>query len=269
MALFWILTTIAAAVVAALFFYYMITRGQPVENWLAGYSYAHRGLHGGDVPENSMRAFMLAAEQGYGIELDVHLSADGLPIVIHDDGLERMTGVNKMVRELKAADLTQLSLAGSGEGIPLFLDVLRMVDGRVPLLVEIKNRGRAGELEEKIWELLKNYDGLFAVQSFSPYSLGWFRQHAPGILRGQLSSRFEDMRDSLPAYQVFGLMHLLTNIWARPNFISYEVDALPRRVVSRLRKSGLPVLGWTVRTEEQKNRAAKYCDAVIFENSVS
>ena len=267
MVFFWIGAAIAA-IAAATAFYFFMTRGEPVETWLSNYAFAHRGLHGKEAPENSMRAFALAAEAGYGIELDIHLSRDGIPVVIHDDDLKRMTGMDGAVSDLDARALASLSLAGSDEHIPVFEEVLRMVNGRVPLLVEIKNRGQAGELEEKAWERLRDYKGLFAVQSFSPYSVGWFRTHAPGVIRGQLSSGFEDMKDSLPAYQRFGLKHLLTNILARPNFISYEIDSLPMSVVARLRKRGITILGWTVRSEEQQQRGERYCDTVIFERDV-
>ena len=205
-------------------------------------------------------------KKGYGIELDVHLSADGIPVVIHDDHLKRMTGMDKPVSALDAQSLSALSLAGSGEGIPLFEEVLRKVNGRVPLLIEIKSRGRAGELEQKTWELLRSYNGLFAVQSFSPYSIGWFYRNAPNVLRGQLSSAFRDVQEELPGYQIFGLKHLLVNFLGHPNFISYEIDDLPRGVVSRLKRGGVTVLGWTVRTEKQMERAGTYCDAVIFED---
>lgn len=260
----WIVLAAIAVVIAVL--YILMTRGEPVKSWLTEYRYAHRGLHGGSVPENSMPAYELAAGKGYGIELDVHLSKDGLPVVFHDDNLKRMTGVDRPISDLGSGELADLSLAGTSEGIPLFSDVLKLVAGRVPILVEFKNTGRAGELEEKTYELLKNYNGRYAIQSFSPFSVKWFRQNAPGVLRGQLSSRFDDMQDPLPAYQVFGLKNLLVNILARPNFISYDIDSLPKGVVSRLRKKGIAVLGWTVRSEEQREKAARYCDTVIFEN---
>lgn len=258
-----ILPAVAAAIVV---FYFILTRGEPVKSWLADYRYAHRGLHGGSVPENSMTAFEMAAVRGYGIELDVHLSKDGYPVVFHDDNLKRMTGVDRPVSDLDWGELSALRLAGTCEGIPLFSDVLKMVSGRVPILVEIKNTGRAGELEEKTCKLLKNYSGKYAVQSFSPFSVKWFRLNAPGVVRGQLSSRFDDMRGFLPAYQVFGLKNLLVNILARPNFISYEINSLPKGVVSRLRRKGVAVLGWTVSSEEQLKKAGRYCDTVIFEN---
>lgn len=260
------LIVLAAIAVVIAVLYFLLTRGEPVKSWLTEYRYAHRGLHGGSVPENSMPAFELAAEKGYGIELDVHLSRDGLPVVFHDDNLERMTGVDKPVSDLTSIELANLSLAGSSEGIPLFSDVLKLVAGRVPILVEIKNTGRAGELEKKTYELLKNYSGRFAVQSFSPFSVRWFKENAHGVLRGQLSARFDDMKKHLPAYQIFGLKNLLVNILARPNFISYEINSLPKGVVSRLRKKGIAVLGWTVRSEDEREKAIRYCDTVIFEN---
>jgi glycerophosphoryl diester phosphodiesterase len=258
---------ILPAVAAAFFIlYFILTAGEPVKSWINEYRYAHRGLHGGPIPENSMAAFELAVEKGYGIELDVHLSRDGLPVVFHDDNLKRMTGIDRLISDLNFEELAALRLADSSEGIPLFSDVLQLVAGQVPILVELKNTGGAGELEEKTYELLKNYGGKYAVQSFSPFSVKWFRINAPDVLRGQLASRFDDMHDSLPAYQIFGLKNLLVNVLARPNFISYEINSLPRKVVSRLRRKGVYVLGWTVRSEEQREKAARYCDTMIFEN---
>lgn len=262
-----ILIAAAVAAVIVLFYFYM-TRALPQKNWLAEYKFAHRGLHGGEIPENSMRAFKEAAAAGYGIELDVHLTRDGVPVVFHDDNLARMTGLNRQISDISSKELSSLRLAGSMESIPLFADVLRMIGGRVPILVEIKSRGRAGALEEKTYELLKEYSGLYAVQSFSPYSVMWFCNHAPHVLRGQLSSRFDRLDPSvppLPGYQVFVLKNLLVNSQTKPAFISYDIDSLPIGVVLRLRKKGITVLGWTVRTEEQKNKARQFCDTIIFE----
>lgn len=261
-AFFVIIAAIAAAVAG---FYYSFTKGVPVQSWLTEYAYAHRGLHGGSIPENSMRAFEEAAAAGYGIELDVHLSHDGIPIVFHDDNLKRMTGLDRNVSDLSAEELERLSLAGSGAGISRFADVLKMVGGRVPILVELKNTGRAGMLEEKTYELLHAYNGKYAVQSFSPFSIKWFRKNAPGVLRGQLSAQLEELKGYIPKYQILGLRHLFSNFWGRPNFISYDVGSLPKRVVSRLRKKGVSILGWTVTSEELREKACKYCDSVIFE----
>ncbi len=261
-----IIFAVVAAAIAIVYFY--LTRALPRKNWLAEHKFAHRGLQGGEIPENSMRAFEEAAAAGYGIELDVRLSSDGQVVVFHDDNLKRMTGMHKPIGGLTWEELSALRLAGSAEGIPLFADVLKTVAGRVPVLVEIKSRGQAGALEEKTYALLQEYKGLFAVQSFSPFSVGWFCRHAPHVLRGQLSSGFDDQGSSeppLPGYQVFVLKNLLSNFYAKPNFISYEIGSLPIGVVARQRKRGVPVLGWTVRTEEQKEKAGKLCDTIIFE----
>lgn len=260
-----ILAVIAAA--AAIVYFYL-TRALPQKNWLAEYKFAHRGLHGGDIPENSIRAFEEAAAAGYGIELDVHLSIDGQVVVFHDDNLKRLTGADRPISDLTWEELSSLRLNGTAEGIPLFTDVLKTVAGRVPILVEIKSRGQAGALEEKTYAMLAEYKGLYAVQSFSPYSVAWFTKHAPDVLRGQLSSRFDDQDPSeppLPGYQVFILKNLLTNFYVKPNFISYEIDSLPIGVVARQRKRGVTVLGWTVRMEEQRKKAAQLCDTIIFE----
>jgi glycerophosphoryl diester phosphodiesterase len=260
-----ILAAVAAAVILV---YFYLTRALPLKNWLADYKFAHRGLHGGEIPENSLRAFDAAAAAGYGIELDVHLSRDGLPVVLHDDNLKRMTGIDRRIDDLTWEEIAPLRLAGTSQGIPLLADVLKTVAGRVPVLVEIKSRGQAGALEEKTYELLKEYKGLFAVQSFSPFSLGWFRKNAPNVLRGQLSSRFDRLDPSeppLPGYQVFVLKNLLANFSAKPNFISYDIDSLPIGVVARQRRRGITTLAWTVRSEEQKAKAAKYSDTIIFE----
>ena len=124
----------AAAAAAITILYFSLTRGEPAASWLTGYNYAHRGLHGNQAPENSMRAFELAAREGYGIELDVRLSLDGQPVVMHDANVFRMTGMDKRVSDLTAEELSHLRLAGSGEGVPLFVDVLKRIAGRTPLM---------------------------------------------------------------------------------------------------------------------------------------
>ena len=205
MILIWILIiTVLAAFAFVLCF--AATKGMPVENWMADYSYAHRGLHGQDVPENSMRAFELAAEKGYGIELDVHLSADGIPVVIHDDHLKRMTGMDKPVSALDAQSLSGLSLAGSGEGIPLFEEVLRKVNGRVPLLVEIKSRGRAGELEQKTWELAFGHTTACLPYSlFLRIPLDGFTAMRPMFCADSFLPHLEMCRKNCPVIRYLGL----------------------------------------------------------------
>lgn len=248
------------------FLYFFMTMGKPVcDCWLKDYDYAHRGLHSEEVPENSIPAFEHAIRQGYAIELDVHRSKDGILVVFHDDDLERMTGRKGRIEDLALTELQTLRLAGTEEKIPTFDAVLKAVGGKVPLLIELKNTGRAGRLEVDVCERLKSYKGKFAVQSFSPYSMRWFYKHAPQVLRGQLSATFEEGAEAIPAWQRWGLRHLLTNVMCRPNFINYEKNGVKQPIVERLRKSGVPVFAWTIRSEEERKAAEPYIDALVFE----
>ena len=191
---------------------------------------AHRGLHSGKdgvVPENSLAAFAAACENGYGIELDVQLSADGQVVVFHDDNLKRVCGVNKPVCALSLKELQSLSLLGSEETIPLFSDVLDLVAGRGPLIVELKNGRQNKELCEKTLALLRAYDGPFCVESFAPDIVHWFRLNAPDIVRGQLACSIEGYAKASPKPVAFAMSRCLMNVWSRPHFIAYELTKKP------------------------------------------
>ncbi len=230
--------------------------------WLVQQPIAHKGLHSATIPENSMGAFAKAVETGYPIELDVQIIADGTIIVFHDASLSRLTDNDGYVKFLNKEDLKYLSLKGSDEKIPTLEEVLRFVDGRVPLLIEIKNEGKVGALEKGVMEMLANYKGEFAVQSFNPYVLEYFYKYAPHILRGQLSSYYRDVKLSL--CKKFALKRLMLNKVSHPDFISYEAKRLPNRFVKKYK--GLPLLAWTVKSEAEYLKVVKYCDNVIFEN---
>lgn len=239
--------------------------------WITQRPIIHRGLTDprAGAPENSMPAFGLAAEAGYPIELDVHLLADGRLAVIHDFNLKRMTGDARDVEQCTAADIQPLRLQGTDHHIPLLEEVLEMVRGSVPLLIEIKNRSRDDRrLEMALAGVLARYSGPVAVQSFNPYSLRWFRKHAPGIPRGQLASDFEapDTAEAgVSGFNRFALRHLLACYYSRPAFISYDVRALPAWAASQKRQAGLPVIGWTVHSPAELAQAKKYCDNVVFD----
>ena len=156
--------------------------------------FAHRGYHleKYNVPENSLKSFEKAIQKGYGIEIDLHLLKDGNIVVFHDDNTERMTGVNKLLKDCKYEDIKELRLKETNEHIPLFEEVLKLVDGKVPLLIEYKYDSKLGKLEEKSMELLSKYNGKFAVQSFNPFSVRWFKRNFPEIPRGQLSYDYKN-----------------------------------------------------------------------------
>jgi len=227
-----------------------------------GLNCAHRGLHRKDksVPENSLEAFRLAAELGYGIELDVQLSKDGQVVVFHDDTLNRVCGVDKRVDELDYAELKTLSLCGTEYTIPLFTEVLKLVDGRSNLIVELKGGRRNKELCEKTRDILDYYDGIFCVESFHPGIVRWFRKNAPDYLRGQLAMPVEDYQKSLNPLLKFALSHGFTNLITRPHFIAYKIG--PRPLSIRFAELlGAMKVGWT--SHEAKSEKGRHC--VIFE----
>ncbi len=238
-----------------------VTRRQKAP--FVGVNYAHRGLHKRDmsVPENSIEAFRLAARAGYGIELDVQLSRDGQVVVFHDATLKRICGVDARVDELDYADLKKLKLCGQDAGIPLFSEVLDVIRGRGPLIVELKTGRRNRELCEKTYALLENYRGEVCIESFSPFIVGWFRFHARDLVRGQLAMPTRYYReDKMPLVQSFLLSHCLMNFIGRPQFIAYRIGYRPPtvRLASVL---GAMRFGWT--SHEPRNEKGR--DGVIFE----
>ncbi len=228
-----------------------------------GINLAHRGLHSRDkaVPENSLEAFRLAAEAGYGIELDVQLTKDGQVVVFHDETLDRVCGVPGRVDEFTLAQLQQLSLCGTEQRIPLFSQVLETVGGRSALLVELKNGRRNRELCQKTLALLRECRGPVCIESFNPLIVAWFRFHARDLLRGQLAAPLEDYtRDGRSKVQGFLLSRCLLNCLARPQFIAYKIG--PRPLIVRLSElMGAMKFCWTSHGAENEKRR----DAVIFE----
>lgn len=234
-------------------------------SWLVKDYIAHRGLHNKLNPENSMGAFVHAIEEGYAIELDVQQIADGTVVVFHDTSLSRMTGRDGYTKNLVKAELCDYKLLGTDFCIPTLEEVLNEVAGQVPILIEIKNENKVGELESAVWKILQNYYGDYAIQSFNPYSLKWFKDNAPSVLRGQLSSSFKGT--SLPFFKRFALKRMLLNKKVScPNFISYESKALPNRFVKKY--NNLPLLAWTVRSQSEYLQIVKHCDNIIFEGFI-
>ena len=239
-------------------------------SWLTAYPIAHRGLYSHQepiYPENSMAAFRHALDKKYAIELDVQVIADQEVIVFHDDNLRRMCGKAGEVDSLFASDLEQCPLRVKStvteEKIPFLSEVLEMVDGRVPLLIEIKRQPQVKGANDIILNALLGYEGPFAIQSFDPMVLGWFAKHAPFIVRGQLSSNFS--REKLNPIVKYLLRNFRLNFVSKPHFLAYAIDDMPRSLLSRKRKKGVLVLGWTVGNQASYDRVKSYCDNIIFE----
>ena len=229
--------------------------------------FAHRGLHNGTRAENSLSAFAAAVEAGYGIELDVRLSADGVLVVFHDDTLDRMTEATGRVDSKTLAELGKLHLGGTGEGIPTFEEVLRLVDGRVPLVVEIKEDPFKYAVTEKAAEVLSQYRGSYVIESFNPFAVWRFKKLMPGVIRGQLADNY--LRNKKHRnLMYFGLQIFLANFLAAPDFIAYnhkEANTLSLGIQKHIFH---PVLvAWTVKSEDEETRARKYgFEGIIFEN---
>lgn len=228
--------------------------------FLTNKMFAHRGLWDKKNPENSLNAFKKAVEKGYGIELDISPIADGTPVVFHDSKLSRMTGKDGYIQNLTKSELEEITLLGSEEKIPTFEEVLKLVNGKVPLLVEIKSQEKIGELEKSVFELLKNYKGEYAIQSFNPYTLKWFYENAPKIWRGQLSSYFKGSKLGFIKKSV--LKRLGLKKLSHYDFVNYDLTNLPNRYTKKLE---MPLLTWTVRNQEEYFKAVQFADNVVFE----
>lgn len=237
--------------------------------WLTARPIAHRGLHGlrPGVVENCPRAFEEAIAAGYGIECDLQLSADGEAMVFHDTTLDRLTVETGPVRARTAAELKKVRLRDTDDRMQTLPEFLEQVAGRTVPVIELKTRGGAhGPLEARTAQLLAAYPHPAAVMSFNPHSVAWFAANAPDIPRGQISQAFTDPQSmKMPAWQRFMLRHMLYALRSRPHFVAYDVRALPAPSVAIARRLGRRALTWTVRTPEERERAARYADQIIFE----
>lgn len=235
--------------------------------------FAHRGLfdNATEAPENSLPAFRKAVEQGYGIELDVQMSADHVPVVFHDFSLQRICGQDRKVRDCTLAELSGMHLCGSGQTIPTFEEVLKLVDGRVPLIVEIKMESFDFSVCIGTDALLRAYKGIYCIESFNPLALLWYRRKHPDVMRGQLSDGFIHYREfrGRKLFGVFFLQMLLGNFATRPDFVSYnhKYKDNPSNVLCRVLyhcKSA----AWTIKSQKQLEHAKKNFDVFIFDGFI-
>lgn len=230
------------------------------QDWLASSGFAHRGLHGRGVPENSRAAILAAVTAGIGIEIDVRASKDGHAFVFHDATLERLSDGRGKLDEQDALALRRCKLRVSGEPIPLLAEALALIAGRVPLLVEIKaSDPRVGAICLAVRKALTGYSGKVAVMSFNPNACRWFARHAPARVRGLVVSEAEKKgwRGAIDRWLSLGR--------ARPHFLAYDVRDLPSPIAARARRRGVPVLAWTVRTDAERETSLAHSDAAIFE----
>jgi glycerophosphoryl diester phosphodiesterase len=221
--------------------------------------FAHRGLHGDGRIENSRAAFEAAIEARHGIELDVQISSDGQAMVFHDERLERLADHAGPVCGMVRAELERIRLRDSDETIPSLAEVLALIAGRAPLLIEVKTPGReAGALSRAVAEALSGYDGPVAVMSFNPEVGHWFARHAPARLRGLVVTE--------KGRKWRGWLKRRLALWrSKADFLAYDIRDLPSGFAESAQRRGLRVLTWTVRSVKDRARAAEHADQIIYE----
>ena len=265
------LTLIVVCIVMVAIYVFLIAPrmiNKPDRSALKGVHYAHRGLFDNetDAPENSLNAIRKAMKAGYGIEFDVQLSKDNVPVVFHDASLKRMCGVDGNVWDYTLLELQNLKLANSNQTIPTLKQVLTIVDGNVPLIIEYKMDCVDTKVCELGDALLKNYNGVYCIESFHPFALKWYRQNRPDVIRGQLSQDFA--KTDYKGISYFLMTHLLLNFLTRPDFIAYnhkDADKFSRRLCAEL---GALSVAWTIKNREQYEKAKPYFDLFIFDSFI-
>ena len=228
--------------------------------FLKGQPYAHRGLHGNGVLENSPAAFEAAIKLGHGIECDVQAAEDGRAFVFHDYELDRLTERSGLIGNLRSEDIDQIDLRDGHGKIPRLRETLEQTAGRVPVLIEIKSRNRrVGPLCLSVRRALEGYGGKAAIMSFNPLVSAWFRSNAKHVVRGLVvtEEHGKNWRGRIARHR---------NLWiAKPDFLAYDIRDLPSRFAASQRRRGLPIVSWTVRSAEQEKIASLYADEPVYE----
>ena len=243
-------------------------KGHPGMEALKGWSYAHRGLHGEGVPENSMAAFKAALEGGFGIEFDVHLLADGNLAVIHDSLLNRTTGQAGRIEDLTTEDLKNYPLGGTEETIPTFTQLLELYNGKAPLIVELKPMdGNHAQLTETACKMLDAYPGPYCLESFDPRCIQWLKKHRPELIRGQLAYDYFTSKEDMPDILKFLLKHNLLNFTCVPDFVAYRYCDRKKTLSNDLCRKLWKAQGvsWTLTTKEEYDTAVSEGWLPIFE----
>ncbi len=277
-----IIVSAAAALlvlIAALIIFLTAGRSKSPEfdEFFGGY-FAHRGLYDNSPdknrPENSLAAFSLAAERGFGVEFDIHISSDGVPVVFHDDTLRRLCGIDKRISELTSEELHQIKILGTDQYIPTLSEVLDIVGGRVPIIAELKcspNEYAPAALCEAAAPMLEARGGRYCIESFNPYVVGWYKKNRPNVFRGQLSEKFKSSGKPYERAVLYMLSELMMNFVGRPDFVSYNcrhTNVLGFKLWRHL--YGGKVSFWTVRDADtcEKLLQSGEGDCVIFERFV-
>lgn len=232
-------------------------------DWIHEFNFAHRGLHSNkvNVPENSMLAFKKAFEKGYGIEMDLHFLKDQSLVVFHDDSLKRMTKVDRLIDSFDYDELKEIKLLKSEEHIPLYTELLNSLPKGRPMLIEFKQSKQYKAMIDSFINVMKSSDAVFAIQSFDPRVLHYFKKKAPNILRGQIAEAYQSKKTFLNF-----LMNLfIANSFTRPDFINYHLEDLPNKRIDRLKNKGMTIISYTVKSQESFDFMKTNYDNCVFE----
>ena len=235
-------------------------------DWIKSTPIAHRGLHNAKNPENTLQAFEDACKKGYIIELDVHSLADDTIVVYHDHNLLRLCNQNVEIESLTHEQLSNLTILDTDHTIPTLQEVLDLVNGRVPIIIELKSNKLKDNLPEKVYNITKNYSGPYAVKSFNHVIMSWFAKNAPEVPRGMLGSSLKG--ENKPWIYKYIIKNLSLAPMVKPNFISYDHHELSNRALYKFRKKNLPILAWTIRSEQEAKNVQGLADNIIFEDYI-
>lgn len=223
--------------------------------WLRDGVLYHRGKHNKYIKENSIEAFKGAISDGLGVELDVRITKDNYVVVSHDDSLKRVYGKDILIEDSRYEDVK--------EYVPLFGDVLNLINDQIGVMVEIKSN-KVGRLEEEVCKILKEYKGRYVIVSFNPMSLKYIRKREPSIIRGQLSYNYKDSKFNW--LMKVALRNLWFNMLSKPHFISYGIKGYSYKLLNKYRKNGCFIIGWTYNNDKDKNELKKVFDNMIIED---
>lgn len=227
---------------------------------------AHRGFHSKDFPENSLPAFELAAKKNLPCEIDVRLTKDCKIVAFHDSNLMRMCGIDAQLSDFTYKQLSAFRLNGTQYGIPLLSQVLKIIDGKVPLLIEIKGEGSFGALEKRLAVLLDKYKGSFAVESFNPFSLLYFRINRPNVPRGQLISAYKDKEKGADAEYIARKICCKPFVWkliSKPDFVAADLRSISLEQLFATVDMGGDFITWTADSDELVEAAGQFSKTII------
>lgn len=263
---------IALALIAALLFFIFLKPNRKREGAMQPFKdtfIAHRGLFDNEtIPENSLPAFAKAVENGYGIELDVQLTTDGKLIVFHDETLKRMSDTKKRPVDISYSELQEHKLLDTEYTAPLLEDVLSLVDGKVPLIIEIKPHGPFIKTCKALAPMLDNYKGTFCIESFNPAVVRWFKNNRKDVVRGILASNYLHSKKKTLSQKIL-VTNLLFNGYCKPDFVAYNHEFKGTSALRLCKKLfGCSMVAWTIRSQEDLDKASDFFEVFIFEKFV-